>query len=743
MTSGPGTPHSVGQPIPRADGLGKVTGEAQYTADVQLPGTLWGKTLRSPFAHARIVRIDTSQAKALPGVRAVLNGRDVAGHRFGRRIVDVPLLAEDHVRFIGEQVAAVAADDENIAQQALDLIEIEYEELPAIFDPLEAMKPGAPLLHPDVQGYAGLPFPLDAPSNVVVNNEWGKGDVAQGFAEADVIVENTFTVPLVHQAYLEAHSCLVMVDDDGRVQVWAPTKAPYATKSQVASAIGVEPKQVRINPVTIGGDFGGKGSPMNIPLCYFLAKATGAPVRMVLDYLEELMAANPRHPAVMRLKTGVMNDGALVAQETEIVFNSGAYAGFKPVGFLPGASAGAGPYHIPHARVTSAMVYTNMVPCGHMRGPGEPQAIFAIESQIDCVAKAIGMDPLEVRRKNLVREGEETSTGHAFQELRAVETLEAAVEAARFTSVKAAGIGRGIAMGDRAPGGGETHASIALNPDGTVNVSTPIFEQGSGTYTLVQQVVADGLGLPPNRVTIGVLDTDAVEFDSGVGGSRVTRIGSQVAYAAAEAVQTELAKLAAELLGWPEDQVRLAGDTVTRADTGESQPWVAMLQRTGEPVVASATIKDTTPSLVTAFTAQIAEVSVDRETGEVTLLRLTTAHDAGRVLNPLGHQGQINGGVMQGIGYGLMEELLTEDGRVSTLSFADFKIPTMADIPELSTVILESESGVGPLHVKGIGENPNSPTAAAIANAVADAVGARIHNLPVTAEKVYRALNVT
>ena len=741
MTPPDGAPQAVGVSAPRTDGFDKVTGVAQYTADVQPPGPwLWAKVLRSPFPHARIVSVDASRARDVPGVHAVLTGGDLAGRLLGRRIKDAPVLAQDVVRFVGDPVAAVAADDEEAAERALALIDIAYEELPAVFDPFEAMEPGALLVHPDVAGYEGLPHPLDGPTNVFVRNEWGTGDVEAGFAASDMIVENTFSTSRMHQAYIEPNSCLVWIDGEERVQVWASSKIPYAAKGHAAYAIGVPPERIRLIPVVIGGDFGAKGQARNVPLCYFLAKATGRPVRMVFDYAEEFMASNPRHPAVLRLKTGVMRDGTLVAHQADIVFNSGGYAGFVPGGFLPGAKAAAGPYRIPHARITASQVYTNGVPGGYMRGPGRVQATFAIECQIDCVAKAIGMDPLELRVKNLVRDGDETGVGESFREVRGVETLEAAVEAAGYRSRRPANTGRGIAVTKQEAGGGETHASVALNPDGSVVLSTPIFEQGTGTYTMLRQVVAEVLGLEPERVDVRVWDTDAVANDTGISGDRGTRLGTQAAFGAAEEAKRETLKLAAELLGWPEERLRLDGDEVVREDTGDAYSWARLAGRTGEPIVGSVDIEDDGQSSVTAFSAQIAEVSVDPETGRVDLLRLTTAHDTGRIVNPQGHQGQINGGAVQGIGYGMMEELHSEDGRISDLSFADYKIPNIADVPELQTVLLEPGSGFGPLNVKSIGETSNGPTAAAIANAVADATGVRVHDLPVTAERVYRAL---
>ena len=734
------TYHVFGQPLGRVDGPEKVTGQAKYSADVSLPGMLWGKSLRSPYPHARIVRIDASAAKALPGVHAVLTGDDVRGILYGRRLRDVPVLAWDHVRFAGERVAAVAADDEDIAQAALDLIEIEYEELPAQLDPVEAMQDGAPIIHPDMMSYVGYPQPPEKPSNVFIHSIWNKGDIEAGFAEADVIVENTFQVPRQHQAYLESHSCVVWIDEDGVTQVWASNKAPYSLRQQLSDATGLAQDEIQVNYAAIGGDFGGKGSPMEIPLCYYLARASGRPVKMVMDYLDEFMAANPRHAAVMHVKTGVKRDGAMVAHHVRGIFDSGAYGAYKPGVNLMGFSHAGGPYRTPNVKVEGIQVYTNNVPCGHMRGPGEPQAAFAMESQLDVVARELGLDPLDVRRVNVVNPGESDPLNHTFQGVNIRETLEAAVEAAEYGTAKAPNVGRGIAIGDRPPGGGHSHLAVTLDPDGTAQLSTPIFEQGTGSYTLEMQVIGEELGLTADRMHMAIWNTGKVEFDSGVGGSRVTRIGTQVAYAAAQEVKGELLQAASETLGVPTDRLAFTDGAVRNRSTGESYPWPELLQRTGRSITGQAEFQDTSLPPVTAYVAQIAEVSVDPETGQVKLLRLSTAHDVGQIVNPIGHQGQVNGGAMQGIGYALMEELQVEDGRVTTLSFGDYKIPTINDLPEMRTVLVESESGVGPYNVKSIGENAVIPVAAAIANAVEDAVGVRIKDLPITAEKVYRAL---
>ncbi len=733
---------TIGQPSSRVEGQEKVTGAMRYTADVELPGTLWGRALRSPYPHARLIRMDTSRAQQVPGVHTVLTGADVRGIRYGRRLFDVPVLAEDRVRFIGERVAAVAAEDRDAAEEALTLIEVEYETLPAVFDPLEALGEDAPILHPEVNSYIGLPKPLENPSNAFARDIWRKGTIDEGFAEADLIIENTFTVPRQHQAYLETHSCLVWVDDQGRIQIWASSKVPYQVKEQLSVALRLPKERIRLNPVAIGGDYGGKGSPMDIPLAYFLAVRTGRPVRMVMDYVEEFTAGNPRHAAIIQLKTGVKREGTIVAHQARVLFNSGAYGGFKPVPTvnLGGASKAGGPYKIPHVHIEGVQVYTNTIPGGFMRAPGEPQAVFAIESHMDCIARQLGIDPLDFRLKNLIEEGDETPVGTRYQGMRAKETLEAAVAAAGYRTPKAPHVGRGIAIGERPPAGGESHATVTLNPDGSVIVHTSIFEPGTGTYTILRQIVAEELHLPLSSIQVRVWDTDGVPFDTGVGGSRVTRVAGQAAYQAAREASRAVRGVVADLLDWPEESMMLRGAEVIHQETGESRPWAELLQRWGQPVVGRGSVQDMNPSPVTSFTAQVAEVAVDPETGEVKLRHFTTAHDVGKILNPVDHQGQVEGAVVQGIGYGLTEELGVDEGKVVCVNFGDYKIPNMKDVPELKTVILESESGPGPYHAKGIGENPIGPVAPAIANAVEDAVGVRITDLPITAEKVYRAL---
>lgn len=735
----------IGQSTLRSiDGVEKVAGTATYTADITLPGTLYGKTLKSPYPRARIVSIDTSRAKALPGVHAVLTGRDIAdAGLWGRAVKDVPVIAVDEVRWAGERVAAVAAEDEDIAEAAIALIDVEYEELPPLLNVFDAMAPDAPILHPEFNTYFGFRQKQDTPSNVYHKTHWERGDVEAGFAESDLVYEATYSTQRMFQGYLEPQAITVHLNpDDGRVHVWLCSKVPYNTRESLAAAAKIDEKTILFHHSHIGGDFGGKGNSRNTPVAYYLAKATGRPVKIVTDYIEELGAGNPRHHTITKLKTGVKSDGTLVAHKVEYFVDSGAYAAFKPLGLIGGATHAAGPYRVPNVSIDSRFVYTNQIPGGFMRAPGDPQGAFPVESHMDDVARQIGMDPVDFRRKNLIVEGEETAAGEHLEHIRALETLEAVVEGSNYFGPKAKGIGRGVSFTDRGTGGGEGTTAVTLKPDGTVVIGTPIFDQGTGTYATLMQVTSEELDVPVERLSLDVWNSDAVEFDSGIAGARGTRVNTAACFLATEDAKKRLVELAARHFGAPESVFSVHGGEIRRTDLEETMTWQALLEATGEEVSGRGHVVEGGPGAarITSFVAQVAEVSVDAETGETKLLKITSAHDIGRIVNPIGHQGQINGGVIQGVGYALMEEVKVEDGRVTTLSLGDYKLPNIMDIPELVTVNLVSEEGYGPYAIRGIGEGPHIPVAGAVANAVKDAVGARVRDLPVTAEKVYRAL---
>jgi len=742
---------TIGQPVARGEGADKVSGQAVYAADITRPGMLWGQVLRSPFPHARIVRIDTRRARELPGVHAVLTGQDLPDRRVGRLLRDCPVLARDKVLFIGEKVAAVAAESPDIAEEALLLIEVEYAELPAVFDPAAAMTADAPTLHENLAAYPGLPKPISPVNNVFAHNVWSKGDIDQGFAESDLIFEHTFATQLMHQAYLEPHACVVDIDAAGRVQVWANNKGPFMLREQLAAVWDLPKEQIRINPCSIGGDFGGKGSFMDVPLAYYLAQAAGRPVKMVMDYIQELMAGNPRHPGVITLKTGLKRDGRIWARQAETVFNSGAYGAFKPRVHLRGADHSGGPYRIPNVRIDSFMVYTNNVPCGHMRAPAKPQVTFAVEAHMDLLARELGMDPYEFRMLNILQEGDANPVGEEWLNIRAGDALRTAAETIGWDQPKAkAWTGRGLAISDQPPGSGQSAATIAMDAAGQATLRLSLWDTGTGAHTVLRQIVAETLTIPVEEVSVVIQDTDAVDFESGPGGSRVTYTTGQSTLGAAEELREKLTVLAAEYTGGAADALALQGGRFVAGDSsGNPVPGQEIslkevaaraVAATGEPLTGHKTYT-APPSEYTAYCAQAAEVEVDPETGQVIVRKIVTAHDVGTVLNPMTHQGQIEGGVIQGLGYALMEEMETAAGQISTLSLGDYKIPTIKDIPELVTVLLEPAGGPAPFQSKGIGESSNTPVAAAIANAVSDAIGGRpLTRLPLTAERVLAAL---
>ena len=738
----------VGRPLGRIEGPAKVGGQTLYTADVQLPGLVWGKCLRSPYAHARIARVNAERAKKMKGVFAVLTGQDLPPFRVGLSLQDSPILAQGKARFTGEKVAAVAAENLDAAEEALSLIEIDYEELPAVFDPREAMAPGAALVHEELSSYKGFHPPPETLPNVFAIQNWSAGDLSAGFKGADLVLEHTFRTQLAHQAYLEPHSAVVAVDGSGGISVWASCKAPFRLKQQLAKQLDIPKDRIRVHIVAVGGDFGGKGSLMDIPVCYELAKTTRRPVKMVMSYAEELTAGDPRHPSLVRLKTGVKRDGSLVAREAEVVFNSGAYAAFKPgeIPNLGGATHSTGVYRIPNYAIRSYGVYTNNVPCGYYRAPGQPQVVFAVESHTDLIARELGMDPLELRLKNLLKDGDKLPGGRGVDKVRCRETLEAAAEKAGWKKSKAGNdIGRGIGVSFRHVGGsGEANAEISVSPDGKVTILTAVPDTGTGTHTLLQQIAAEVLTNSPEDIQVEIGDTETFENDAAPGGSKITAMSGQAVLAAAQELREKMTSAAAALLGCLPGEVKLGKGRFTAARGAKNGLSFAEVARHAARENGYLRVRKTyqikSRSPVAAFVAQIAEVKVDRETGLLTVRRIVTAHDVGTVINPLTHQGQIEGGVIQGLGYATMEEVVTESGKVVTVNLGDYRIPCTMDLPELKTVLVEDPAGPGPFAAKQIGENGIIATAAAVANALEDAVGVRIFDLPLSAEKIYFAL---
>jgi CO/xanthine dehydrogenase Mo-binding subunit len=737
----------IGAPVGRVEGAEKVSGAALYAADVTMPDALWGKILRSPYPHARILRVDVAKAWSIEGVKAIVTGKDEPNHYQGKSIRDIPVLCWDKVRFIGDRVAAVAAESRDAAEEALNLIEVEYEELPAVFDPLEAMKPGAPILHDDASSYDGAPQDImvkDTP-NVCNRLTWGKGDIEKGFRESDMVIEHTFRVPIHHQGYIEPQAYLVAIEADGKIIAWSSTKGPFGTRSQFAKAIGVPPSQIRINTVNVGGDFGGKSGAGELPIAYFLAQRAKRPVKIVMTHTEELTTANPDHYTVVNVRTGVKRDGRIVARYLQAIHGTGAYAGMKPGRASIGGAGTAGPYRIDNTYMEALQVYTNTIPCGFWRAPGAIQAVFASESHVDLIARELKMDPAKFRMMNLVGEGEQNALGKSWSGVKAKETLEAALDAAGWKTKKPGpNYGRGLAMYERGTGSGKVWVELTAETDGTFTVFTVAGDQGTGIRNVLCQTVAAEMQVPFDSVRCHIGDTSDVSYnvDVGFGGSRSTNINSTAAFQACAELRKKLSPLAAAMLDCPEDQlVYKDGKFSAKATKRKSITVSEVVKTSGAPIKVSLETEVPRKGSSTSFIAQIAEVEVDPDTGRVKLHKFVTAHDVGTIINPLGHQGQIDGEAIMAIGASLMEELTDDNGKITTTNLGEYKIPNIADIPRFKTVLVHSEGGPGPYEAKGIGEHANVSPPAAIANAVHDACGVRVFDIPVTAEKIYNALH--
>jgi len=741
----------------RVDGAEKVSGAAKYAGDIRMPGLLVGYTLRSPIAHGRIKLIDSSAARRIAGVHAVLTAKDMPAVLLGKRLRDMPLLARERVRFIGEKVAAVAAETRDIAEEAAAAITVDYEDLPAVFDPEAAMGEGAPVLHPDLRTYPKDPNWIksewrgaerqdfrfapspNANSEVIVE----KGDVDSGFAAAARIFEDRFAVPMQHHGFIEPHACTVAIDFDGKVRVWSCTKYPYELRKDFSVATGVALEDVIVMPVRVGADFGGKGFVVDEVIAYFLARASGRPVQMVMSQNEEFIAGNHRHPAIVRLKSGVDAAGRLTARDVEIIFNGGAYAGYRPRMTLGGVPRAAGCYRIPNVRIAATCVYTNQVPCGHMRAPGQPQVIYAAESHTDRIARGLGMDPVKFRQLNVLRDGDTAPLGGVYETVGALGVIERATRTIGWNKPKKAGVGRGISLAERGTGTGRATVIIELDESGRVVVRIGVMEVGTGSHTVVREVVARVLDLPTDQVVVIQGDTSTGPFDVGSGGSKVTNTTGGAAFKAAQQLRARLCKLAAQAQGWPEERVRFDKGNffcIGKPKRISYSALVKTLVKLNGGMIREEAENRAGRGKASGYACHAVEVAVDRDTGQVRINRIVAAHDVGFVVNPSGLTGQIEGGFSQGYGVGLMEDLALDQGRLQVVNYGDYKIPGIADMPPMTIDLTQKRDGPGPFGAKGVGEIAAIPTAAAIANAVEDAVGVRITDLPITAEKVLACL---
>lgn len=758
----------------------KVTGEAVFAADFDLPRHLEGKVLRSPHPHARIVGIDTAQARRLPGVYAVITGNDLPKECFGNGVADQPVLARERVLFAGERVAAVAAVDEDTALEALSLIKVEYEELPVLADPLTAMREGAQVLHSGRQGYRNNRVLEKIPGlemmNIADHVQYSIGNVEAGMAEADLILEHTFRTQVVHQGYLEPHFALVQTGRDKGVRVWTNNKAPFQLRTELTKLLGLPITDIEVIYGFIGGDFGGKGAVMDEPVCYYLSKACGRPVRIVMTTQEELLAANPRHASVITLKSGLSRDGRLLARQATVVFDSGAYAGANSHPLVGGLRRALGAYRIPNTLIDGYAVYTNSVPTGHCRAPGDPQVFFAVESHTDMLAEAVGLDSYEFRRLNALSPGDVSPSGLKWAGINALETLDQAVERSDWSKVtrssETAGTlekpndithlprtdemapsvlgtssegykyGIGMALTERSTGLGGSVALVSVHADGSATVVSGATDPGTGSQTILRHIAAQELGLPLAKVSFRGGNTGMAPYDNGSGSSRVTHVTGQAVHLAAQDALAQIRQLAAAQLGITDGELSYRNGSFSRPN-GDMLPITQVLAKAGrgKNVIVGRGSYVSEKGESTCFSAQIAEVRVDTETGEVKVLRMIAVNDIGHALNPAAVKAQVEGAVVQGLGFALNEELPHVVGRPLIQSLADYKMATALDAPAVESYLLEGSPGPGPFGAKAIGEQGIAATAPAVANAIYNAVGVRIFDLPITAERVKRVLD--
>ena len=748
-------PRVVGKSLPRMDGAGKVTGTAVYAADFALPGMLVGKVFRSAEPHARIMRLDTARARALPGVRAVMTAADVPDVRYGGALKDETVFARGRVRYVGQPVAAVAATTREAAEAALAAIEVVYAPLPAVLDLDAALAPGAPLIHEEWASYTAIPI-LHRDGNVCNRARIVVGDVERGFEEADRIFEHRFRTGMVHQGYTEPRAAVAAWDSSGQVTVWSNTQLPFEVQNTLAEILQMAPSKIRVVVPGIGGGFGGKLRVGVEHFAAFLAKATGRPVKVMTTSVEELTAAYPRQGTVVELKTGVTKDGRITAKAGRIWFDTGAFAGSGPGVASVATLVLAGPYKILNLHLEGFAVYTNKTNCGSFRAPSGPQANFAVESQMDVIADALDLDPLELRLKNIVREGDEGPTGQVLQAVGLEECLRKAAAAIGWQDRRPGRWrGKGLACGWWTTTGGSSGVYVKINPDGTVALNTGAAEIGTAALTGAAQVLAEELGVDLADINVVSADTFSTPFDFGAQGSRTAFAVGNACRAAVDDLKRRVFALAAAQLGVEPEACRLADKHVLADGKRISLADLARLsQQTGGGLIAQGTFiapptaydsKRVDGHVYPAFHspsfhAHAVDLSIDPETGDVTIHKYVVAQDVGFAMNPTYIEGQIEGGVAQGLGQALSEEIVYENGRVLNPNLTDYKMPTTLDMPRVETILVQHPSLVGPYGAKGVGEPPNIEPPAAVANAVAAATGLRLTSLPITAEHIALAL---
>ena len=743
----------IGKDLPRVDGREKATGTALYTDDIKLPGMLHGKLLRSPVPHASIRSIDVSKARRLPGVKCVITGEDTPKVKYGNwrlfpATQDEYPLAVEKVRFIGDEVAAVAAVDQDTAAEALELIDVEYEELPAVFDVLASVRKNAPVIH------------VTSPNNISVDRKIAYGDINKGFAESDYVREDVFTVHPVSPAYLEPCSSLAQCGQDGRITLWTSTQTPYIVQCLLASTLGMRENDIRVIKPNVGGGFGGKMELRPWEFCAaFMAKLTGKPVKFTLTREEELTTGRRRHPMRLKSKVGFKKDGTLMAKDLHIYLDGGAYNAMGPTATFLCGNFGAMLYRYPNYRFLGQHVYTNKPPASAMRGFGAPQSLFAAESQMNMAAEALGIDPIDLRIKNAMVTGDTIPDVATVSSCGFIESLEAVREMSnwkRNRKSKKKGYGIGIGCYSFISGGvfnwfntqyPFSAAEVKVFSDGTAHLLTMASDIGQGANTVLKQILAEELGLKMEDIRLTAADTAMTpQADLGTWGSRVTLMAGNAIRDAARQIKDALFGAVSNHfdlnvifdLECRDGRIQAKGRPERGLAFGEAVAAVQKSNR-GIPLTAKGYYTPRGKGLVTpafSFGAQVAEVEVDRETGVVQVKKMYTAHDCGTVINPMAVEGQLEGSIHMGLGYALSEELVMEGGKTLSNTFLDYKLPTAMDMPPGESVCIETYEPEGPMGAKEAGEGLASPTAPAIAEAVYHATGYRCQDLPITPEKI-------
>jgi CO/xanthine dehydrogenase Mo-binding subunit len=731
----------------RHDGTDKVTGRALFGADVRLPGMLHGKVLRSPHAHARIRAIRTHKAEALPGVKAVVTGADLP--EIADKIADLGegainlryqsnnILARDKVLYHGHAVAAAAATSPHIAEEALALVEVDYEVLPPVLDVQQAMRDDAPILLEDLRtdemGQKG-----EESTNIASHLQYKRGDLDKGYREAAAIVEREFYTGTVHQGYIEAQNATALYNRDGQLTIWCSTQGAFGVRDQVAEILQMPVSRIRVIPMEIGGGFGGKGSIYLEPVAALLSKKSGhRPVKMVMSCSEVFAATGPTSGSYIRVKMGVDNDGRITAAEAYLAYEAGAFPG-SPVG--AGAGVILAPYRIENIQIDGFDIVVNKPKAGAYRAPGGTNAAFTAEVVIDEICEKLGMDPLEFRLLNGAKEGDRRPDGPIYPRIGYLETVETAKNHSHYSApLEGSNRGRGAASGFWFNWGGRSSASASINSDGTVSLVEGSVDL-SGTRTTIAMQLAETLNISTKDIKPLVADTDAVGYSDVSGGSRTTFATGWAAYELGQKLKRQLIERTAEL--WevsPEEVTFRDGVFSTNGQRLTFKELAAQLGRTGSPVVASAAVHPR--GFGAAFATHIVDVEVDPETGKVTILRYTAAQDVGTAVHPSYVEGQIQGGVAQGVGWALNEEYVYDDeGHLLNASFLDYRMPTTLDLPMIETLIVEVPNPGHPYGVRGVGEVPIVPPPAAIANAIYRAVGVRMNVLPMSPARILEAL---